>query len=137
MLRAFGYDEWRKRQMAAAGSARPIGVGIACYAQGTGLGPFEGATVRVDPQGKVYVLIGVAAQGQGHSTTLAQIAASEIGANLDDVIVLGGDTTLMPYGMGTGGSRVMANAGPAVARTAAEGRERAAIVAAEILEAAP
>src|SRR2546428_136759 len=90
MLRAFGYDEWRKRQMAAAGSARPIGVGIACYAQGTGLGPFEGATVRVDPQGKVYVLIGVAAQGQGHSTTLAQIAASEIGANLDDVIVLGG-----------------------------------------------
>src|SRR5438876_723916 len=113
--------------MATAGSARPIGVGIACYAQGTGLGPFEGATVRVDPQGKVYVLIGVAAQGQAHSTTLAQIAASELGASFDDVIVLGGDTTLMPYGMGTGGSRVMVNAGNAVARTAAEVRERAAV----------
>jgi CO/xanthine dehydrogenase Mo-binding subunit len=137
MLAAFGYDEWRKRQVATAGSARPIGVGIACYAQGTGLGPFEGATVRIDPQGKVYVLIGVAAQGQAHSTTLAQIAAGELGAHLDDVIVQGGDTALLPYGMGTGGSRVMANAGPAVARTAAEVRERAAMVAAELFECAP
>jgi carbon-monoxide dehydrogenase large subunit len=137
MLAAFGYDEWRKRQVATAGSARPIGVGIACYAQGTGLGPFEGATVRIDPQGKVYVLIGVAAQGQAHSTTLAQIAAGELGAHLDDVMVQGGDTALMPYGMGTGGSRVMANAGPAVARTAAEVRERAAMVAAELFECAP
>src|SRR5213594_5064155 len=137
LLRAFGYDDWRKRQTATAGSARPVGVGIACYAQGTGLGPFEGATVRVDPRGKVYVLIGVAAQGQAHSTTLAQIAAGELGADLDDVIVQGGDTALMPYGMGTGGSRVMANAGPAVARTAAQVRARAAIVAAEIFECAP
>jgi carbon-monoxide dehydrogenase large subunit len=76
MLRAFGYDDWRKRQMATVGSPRPVGVGIACYAQGTGLGPFEGATVRIDPRGKVYVLIGVAAQGQAHSTTLAQIATT-------------------------------------------------------------
>src|SRR5207247_8984240 len=43
MLRAFGYDDWRKRQMATVGSPRPIGVGIACSAQGPGLGPFEGA----------------------------------------------------------------------------------------------
>ncbi|HEY3099007.1 MAG TPA: xanthine dehydrogenase family protein molybdopterin-binding subunit [Methylomirabilota bacterium] len=136
MLSAFGYDDWRKRQMATVGSPRPIGVGIACYAQGTGLGPFEGATVRIDPRGKVYVLIGVAAQGQAHSTTLAQIAAGELGAELDDVIVLGGDTSLMPYGMGTGGSRVMANAGPAVARTAAEVRQRAAVVASELFECA-
>ena len=97
MLEHFGYDDWRKRQKATAGSTRPIGVGIACYAQGTGLGPFEGATVRVDPSGKVFVLVGVAAQGQAHSTTLAQIAADKLGADLDDVTVLGGDTTLMPY----------------------------------------
>src|SRR5438105_2828934 len=136
MLRAFGYDEWRKRQMATAGSARPVGVGIACYAQGTGLGPFEGATVRVDPQGTVYVLVGVAAQGQGHATTLAQIAASELGAAFDDVVVRAGDTTLFPFGMGTGGCRVIANAGPAVARTARGVRDRAARVAAELLECA-
>jgi carbon-monoxide dehydrogenase large subunit len=137
VLRSFGYDEWRKRQIATAGSARPIGVGIACYAQGTGLGPFEGATVRVDAQGKVFVIIGVAAQGQGHATTLAQVAASTLGATLDDVTVMGGDTSLMPYGMGTGGSRVLVNTGPAVMRAAAEVRERAALVAAEILECAP
>src|SRR3989442_15117126 len=136
MLRAFGYDEWRQRQMATAGSARPVGVGIACYAQGTGLGPFEGATVRVDPSGTVYVLIGVAAQGQGHATTLAQVCAQELGAAFEDVIVTAGDTTLVPFGMGTGGSRVMANAGPAVAQTAREVRERASRVAAELLECA-
>src|SRR5262249_53159280 len=69
-LDLLGYDEWRRRQAAQdTRSARRIGVGLACYAQGTGLGPFEGATVRVDPTGKVYVLIGVAQQGQGHATT--------------------------------------------------------------------
>src|SRR3989475_124653 len=131
------YDDWRRRQTAQAGTARRIGLGLACYAQGTGLGPYEGATVRIDPSGKVYVLIGVASQGQGHATTLAQIAASELGAAFEDVVVSAGDTTLFPFGMGTGGSRVMANAGPAVARTAREVRARAARVAAELLECAP
>src|SRR5438876_1089462 len=81
------YAEWRSRQKTQAGTSRRLGLGLACYAQGTGLGPYEGATVRVDPSGKVYVLIGVAAQGQGHATTLAQIAASEPGAAFDDGIV--------------------------------------------------
>ncbi len=137
-LDLLGYDEWRRRQAAQpTNTSGRIGVGLACYAQGTGLGPFEGATVRVDPSGKVYVLIGVAAQGQGHATTLAQVCAEELGAAFDDVIVSAGDTTLFPYGMGTGGSRVMANAGPAVAKTAREVRERAALVASELLECAP
>ncbi|HMH51487.1 MAG TPA: xanthine dehydrogenase family protein molybdopterin-binding subunit [Candidatus Acidoferrum sp.] len=130
------YDEWRRRQKAQAGGAQRIGVGLACYAQGTGLGPFEGATVRVDPSGQVYVYIGVTAQGQGHGTTLAQIAAAELGAKLDDVQIVAGDTTRFAFGMGTGGSRVTANAGPAVARTAREVRRRAARVAAELLECA-
>ena len=136
-LELFGYREWRQRQAAQPAGPRRIGVGLACYAQGTGLGPFEGATVRVDATGKVYVLIGVAAQGQGHATTLAQICAQELGAAFDDVIVTAGDTMLVPFGMGTGGSRVMANAGPAVAQTSREVRERATIVAAEMLECAP
>ena len=136
-LALLGYDEWRRKQRAQAAGVKRIGVGLACYAQGTGLGPFEGATVRVDPSGKVYVLIGVAAQGQGHATTLAQVAAQELGVDFDDVTVEAGDTTIFPFGMGTGGSRVMANAGPAVAQTAREVRERAARVAAELLECAP
>ncbi len=87
--------------------------------------------MRVDPSGKVYVYIGVTAQGQGHATTLAQVAAAELGAAWDDVHVVAGDTALFPFGMGTGGSRVAANSGPAVAQTAREVRERAARVAAE------
>ena len=135
-LALLDYTGWRARQRAQARSARRIGVGLACYAQGTGLGPFEGATVRVDPGGTVYVLVGVAAQGQGHATTLAQIAAAELGARFEDVVVVAGDTAQAPFGMGTGGSRVIANAGPAVAKTAREVRERAARVAAELLECA-
>src|SRR5215510_11578580 len=131
------YDEWRARQKAQKEGPRRLGIGVSCYAQGTGLGPYEGATVRVDPSGKVYVFIGVTAQGQGHATTLAQIAASELGANFDDVIVQAGDTTQFPFGMGTGGSRVMANSGPAVAQTAREVKQKAQAVAAELLEAAP
>src|SRR5437667_9094807 len=131
------YDQWRHRQKSRASSARRIGVGLACYAQGTGLGPYEGATVRVDPSGKVYVYIGVTGQGQGHATTLAQIAAAELGAAWEDVVVSAGDTSQHPYGMGTGGSRVAANSGPAVAQPAREVRRRAARDAAEMLECAP
>jgi carbon-monoxide dehydrogenase large subunit len=128
---------WRARQRAQAGTRRRIGVGVACYVQGSGIGPYEGAQVRVDPSGTVYVAIGVAGQGQGHQTTLAQICAAELGVPVDDVRVLAGDTHLFPIGMGTGGSRVAANAGPAVARTAREVRRRAQAVAAELLECAP
>jgi aerobic carbon-monoxide dehydrogenase large subunit len=136
-LSELGYDEWRKRQKAHRTGSHRLGIGVSCYAQGSGLGPYEGATVRVDPSGKVYVYIGVTAQGQGHATTLAQIAAQELGANFEDVIVQAGDTTQFPFGMGTGGSRVMANSGPAVAQTAREVKDKAQRVAAELLEAAP
>ena len=136
VLARLDYDGWRRRQKGQAQNVQRIGIGLACYAQGTGLGPFEGAIVRVDPSGQVYVFIGVTAQGQGHATTLAQIAAAELGAPLDDVQVVAGDTALFPFGMGTGGSRVTANAGPAVARTAREVRRRASRVAAELLECA-
>lgn len=135
-LGLLGYEAWRKRQAAERQGAKRLGIGLGCYAQGTGLGPFEGADVKVDPSGKVYVTIGVTAQGQGHGTTLAQIAAAELGARYEDVTVVTGDTALFPFGMGTGGSRVMANSGPAVARTAREVRDRAARVAAELLECA-
>jgi carbon-monoxide dehydrogenase large subunit len=129
--------EYRSRQAAQARTTRRIGVGVACYAQGSGLGPYEGAEVRVDPSGKVYVTIGVAAQGQGHQTTLAQVCAAELGVRLDDVVIVAGDTDRFPIGMGTGGSRVAANTGPAVARTAREVHARARVVAAELLECAP
>ena len=137
VLTMLGYETWRKRQAAQRTTARRIGIGLGCYLQGTGLGPYESATIRVDPSGKVYVYIGVVAQGQGHATTLAQIAAAELGARFEDVQVVAGDTALLPFGMGTGGSRVTANSGPAVAKTAREVRTKAARVGAELLECAP
>ena len=136
LLETFGYEEWRKRSVERRGSARPIGVGLACYVQGTGVGPFEGADVRVDGAGSVTVYNGVSSQGQAHETTMAQVAAAELGVEPDRVTVVAADTSVLPYGMGTGGSRVAANSGPAVARSSREVADKARRVAAEMLECA-
>jgi carbon-monoxide dehydrogenase large subunit len=78
----------------------------------------------------------VSAQGQAHETTLAQVCADHLGVPLADVVVVGGDTSLVGFGMGTIASRVAAVAGPAVARSAAEVARRARLVAAEQFECA-
>ena len=137
LLGRLDYAGWRKRQRERRGSDRPLGVGLSVYVEGTGLGPFEGADVRVDPGGTVFVRVGVAAQGQAHETTLAQICAERLGVPLAHVVVLGGDTELVGFGMGTIASRVAAVAGPAVAKSADEVARRAQLVAAEQLECAP
>jgi CO/xanthine dehydrogenase Mo-binding subunit len=129
-LALFGYDDWRAERKRRLGTARPIGIGLSAYVEGTGIGPFEGADVRVDPDGTVYLHVGVSSQGQAHETTLAQIAAAELGVELDRIVVRGGDTALVGYGMGTLASRVAANTGREVAR-------RARLVAAELFECAP
>jgi carbon-monoxide dehydrogenase large subunit len=136
LLALSDYARWRKEATSRRGSRRPLGVGLSAYVEGTGLGPFEGADVRVDPSGTVYVYVGVSAQGQAHETTLAQICADHLGVPLADVVVVGGDTSLVGFGMGTIASRVAAVAGPAVARSAAEVARRARLVAAEQLECA-
>jgi aerobic carbon-monoxide dehydrogenase large subunit len=136
-LDLIGYREHRARQASTPRGPRRVGIGVACYHQGTALGPYEGANVRVDPSGRVYVFVGFSSQGQGHATTFAQIAAEELGVAFDDVTIIGGDTDVLPYGFGAFASRLMANAGPAVARAAREVRHRAALVAASLLECAP
>jgi aerobic carbon-monoxide dehydrogenase large subunit len=137
LLALADYGRWRKEAASRRGSRRPLGVGLSAYVEGTGLGPFEGADVRVDPSGTVYVYVGVSTQGQAHETTLAQICADHLGVPFGDVVVVGGDTSLVGFGMGTIASRVAAVAGPAVARSAAEVARRARLVAAEQLECAP
>jgi aerobic carbon-monoxide dehydrogenase large subunit len=136
-LELLGYDAWRAEQARRRGGARPIGIGLSAYVEGTGLGPFEGADVRVDPEGSVFVRLGVSAQGQGHETTLAQICAERLGVPVERVVVVGGDTQLVGYGMGTIASRVAAVAGPAVARSADEVATKARLVAAERFECSP
>ena len=137
LLATLDYEGWRARQAARRGGPRPIGIGLCAYVEGTGIGPFEGADIRVDPDGTVFVHLGVCAQGQGHETTLAQIAADELGVALESVAVVGGDTSLVGYGMGTIASRVAAVGGPAVQRSAAQVAHKARLVGAEMLECAP
>jgi carbon-monoxide dehydrogenase large subunit len=137
LVAALDYAGWRREQAERRGGPRPIGIGLSAYVEGTGIGPFEGADVRVDPGGTVFVRLGVCAQGQGHETTLAQICADELAVPLESVVVVGGDTSLVGYGMGTIASRVAAVGGPAVARSAAEVAHKARLVGAELFECAP
>src|SRR5205807_1153095 len=114
-----------------------VGVGYAAYVEGTGVGPFESARVRVDPSGRVTVATGASSQGQGHRTTLAQLAADALGVRFEDVDVVGGDSGAIGHGFGTIASRSLVVAGNAVAEAAAAVRERALRLAADLLEAAP
>jgi CO/xanthine dehydrogenase Mo-binding subunit len=136
LLARLDYAGWRREQAARRGTTRPIGLGVSAYVEGTGIGPFEGADVSVDPSGVVFVDVGVGAQGQAHETTLAQICAVELGVPVERVVVRGGDTDRVGFGMGTIASRVAAVAGPAVARSAREVARKTRLVAAELFECA-
>src|SRR5262245_8745513 len=93
--------DFRARQAAAREAGRYLGLGVACYVEGTGIGPYEGAHVRVEPSGKVFVATGLTTQGQGHQTTFAQIAAEALGCDPADVTVVTGDTSRFNWGAGT------------------------------------
>ena len=136
LLERLDYAGWRTEQGARRRSMRPIGIGLSAYVEGTGIGPFEGADVSVDPSGLVLVDVGVGAQGQAHETTLAQVCAAELGVPVERVVVRGGDTDRVGFGMGTIASRVAAVAGPAVARSAREVARKSRLVAAELFECA-
>ncbi len=122
-------------QLRASDTLR-IGIGYAAYTEGTGVGPFESARVAVEPSGRVVVNYGGASQGQGHATTLAQIAADALGIRFEDVVVRGGDSGELAKGFGTIASRTLVLAGNAIARAAADVLEQARRIAAEMLEIA-
>jgi aerobic carbon-monoxide dehydrogenase large subunit len=130
---------------------RRRGIGLSPYVEFTGLGPaaiqeivgfklsgYETAVVRVEPDGTVTVSVGTPSQGQGHETTLAQLAAERLGVPLEDVRLVAGDTASAPYSSaGTIASRTMAVGGGAVVRASARLREKLTEIAAHRLEAAP
>ncbi len=130
------YAGFPARQAAARAAGRLIGIGIGNYVEGTGLGPFEGATIRVLASGKVRLLTGAAPQGQGHRTTLAQIAADHLGISPAEIDVVMADTDAIVMGFGTYASRIAANAGPAVHIAADKVRDKMVKIAAHLLEAA-
>src|SRR6185436_9918307 len=92
-------------------SSKLLGIGMSCYVEMCGFGPFESAIVRVEPTGTVTVFTGVSPHGQGHETTFAQIVADQLGADYDKIIVQHGDTASTPQGIGTLGSRSLAVGG--------------------------
>ena len=102
----------RRSRAARRGRGRSASA-IACYVEGTGIGPYEGARVTVEPSGKVRVATGVGTQGQGHFTVFAQIVADVLGVAVTDVRVVTGDTREFQWGTGTFASRGAVVAGSA------------------------
>jgi carbon-monoxide dehydrogenase large subunit len=113
------------------------GIGLVMYVEGTGIGPYEGARIQIEPTGKVTVVTGVGTQGQGHYTVFAQVAAEVLGVSMQDIYVSTGDTAQFNWGTGTFASRGATVAGSAVHSAAVMVAEKAKKLAAEELEAAP
>ncbi|MFF1837156.1 xanthine dehydrogenase family protein molybdopterin-binding subunit [Streptomyces sp. NPDC058231] len=114
----------RARQREGARDGRHVGIGFAMYIEATGLGPFETARIDITPGGRVRLAIGAPSQGQGHRTSMAQIAADAIGVPMDVIDVIGGDTEATPFGVGTIASRALVNAGNATHRAGRLVREK-------------
>ncbi|WP_112133447.1 aerobic carbon-monoxide dehydrogenase large subunit [Glycomyces dulcitolivorans] len=132
-----GWDGFAARREAAAAEGRRIGIGLGCYVEGTGVGPYEGAHVQVVSNGHVYVATGLTSQGQGHQTVLAQVAAAELGIGTEQITVTTGDTRRFGYSVGTFASRAAVMSGNAVAVAAGKVKEKAIALAAKVLGADP
>ncbi|GAA4506051.1 xanthine dehydrogenase family protein molybdopterin-binding subunit [Nonomuraea ferruginea] len=113
------------------------GIGIGCYVEGTGVGPYEGGHVQITSDGRVHVSTGLTSQGQGHQTVFAQIAATELGVPIERVSVVTGDTRRFGYAVGTFASRAAVMSGNAIALACRKVREKALRIAADALEANP
>ena len=136
-LEAAGYRQFRAEQSLLRARGVHRGIGISGYVEGTAIGPFEGATVKLDLAGRVIVATGAINSGQGHETSFAQIAADALGVPLDWVTVIGGDTAAVPFGVGTFASRSAVTAGNSIADACREVRTKLARAAAVLLEAGP
>ncbi|MFN0122585.1 MAG: xanthine dehydrogenase family protein molybdopterin-binding subunit [Blastocatellia bacterium] len=116
------YAKLREEQAAARAAGRVMGIGVSTYVEICAMGPstampaggWESATVRVEPTGKVTVLTGVSPHGQGEETAFAQIVGDMLGVDMNDVLVIHGDTAVVQYGIGTFGSRGLAVGGAAL-----------------------
>ncbi|WP_205473854.1 xanthine dehydrogenase family protein molybdopterin-binding subunit [Nocardioides sp. SYSU D00038] len=146
----FGYDELRAEQQArrASGDRVQLGIGVSTFTEMCGLAPsrvlgqldygaggWEHASVRMLATGKVEVVTGASAHGQGHETAFSQIVADRLGVAFEDVEVLHGDTQISHKGLDTYGSRSLVVGGEALVRAADKVIERARPIAAHMLEA--
>ncbi len=130
-----GYDEFiAHEQPRLRQEGKHVGIGLVCYVEGTGIGPYEGARVHVETNGKVTVATGVGTQGQGHFTSFAQIVADQLGVDVRNVRVITGDTAEFNWGTGTFASRGAVVAGNAIYEAARAVRQKALQLASEALD---
>nr|MBA3529310.1 xanthine dehydrogenase family protein [Propionibacteriaceae bacterium] len=149
-LALFGYDELRaeQKQRREAGDRVQLGIGISTFTEMCGLAPsrvlgalsygaggWEHASLRMLPSGKVEVITGASAHGQGHETAWSQIVADRLGIAFEDIEVLHGDTQISHKGLDTYGSRSLVVGGIAVLKAADKVIEKARPIAAHLLEA--
>jgi carbon-monoxide dehydrogenase large subunit len=138
--------EARRAASAAAGKLR--GLGVNTYIEACGLAPsnlagvlgsrvgfYDAATVRVNATGNLSVMVGAHSHGQGHETAFPQVVAEMIGIDPDTIEIVHGDTSKIPFGMGTYGSRSLAVCGSAVVRATEKVINKAKKIAAHMLEA--
>jgi aerobic carbon-monoxide dehydrogenase large subunit len=148
LLSMFDYPKFRTEQEAARKAGRLIGVGFSTYieacsiapsklvgALGAGAGLYESGKVRVHPTGMVSVFTGSHAHGQGHETTFAQLVADDLQIPIEQVDIIHGDTGLVPFGMGTYGSRSASVGGTAIRMSIDKIKDKGKKIAAHLLEA--
>jgi aerobic carbon-monoxide dehydrogenase large subunit len=148
--RISGWDDFRARQATARADGRYLGLGIASYLEaapgpknpavdsGGGVLGNEVSHVSIEPGGKVAIITQQHPHGQGHQTTLAQVASDELGVPFDDIVVRYGDTDFTPFALvSTGGSRAATMANGSVLHASRTLREKIMAIAAELLEADP
>jgi len=148
----FRYDELRAEQERRRASNDPVqlGIGISTYTEMCGLAPsrvlgslaygaggWEQASIRMLPTGKVEVVTGSSAHGQGHETAWSQIVADQLGVPFDDIRVLHGDTQISHKGMDTYGSRSLVVGGMALVSACDKVVAKAKAIASALLEAPP
>jgi aerobic carbon-monoxide dehydrogenase large subunit len=149
-LELVDYEGFRREQEAARAQGRLRGIGFSTYVEICGVAPsawigtvgegwgasmWESANVRVHLTGKVVVTAGIQPHGQGHETTLTQVAAQELGVPIEDVTVLFGDTQGTPFGYGVYGSRAAAVGHVALYNSLQKIKAKARRIAAHMLEA--
>src|SRR5436305_2617975 len=119
------YDNFPQMQTEARQQGRYLGIGVGYYIEGTAIGPYEGANVRVESDGRVFASTGVTSQGQAHATTFAQIVADQLGLSPDDVLLTAGDSQSFDWSVESVCSAASYVAGSAVHLAAVKVREKA------------
>jgi CO/xanthine dehydrogenase Mo-binding subunit len=131
-----GYEQFvREEGPRLRAEGKTVGIGIVPFVETTGVGPYEGARINIEPSGKVNVATGVGTQGQGHFTSFAQIVAEQLGVDIRDINLVSGDSADFHWGTGTFASRGAVVAGNAIHASATIVREKVLKLASKLLEA--